>query len=134
MQQMEENITSADRAAVGSLTAADQELVGKVRVAYQALSPVPCTSCRYCMPCPNGVDIPRNFAVLNDGVMYDKLDSARHGYHWIPRDQTEAILASSCIGCCECEELCPQGIPISKWMPYIHEVFGAGKPYTGAPV
>ena len=134
MPQMEENIASADHAAIGSLTAADQELFNKVREAYKSLSPVPCTSCRYCMPCPNGVDIPRNFAVLNDGVMYGNLEAARHGYHFIPRDQTEAILASSCISCGDCEELCPQGILISKWMPYIHEVLGEGKPYTGAPV
>jgi uncharacterized protein len=134
MPQMMENVANAERAAVDALTADDLALFPKVQEAYKALSPIPCTGCRYCMPCPNGVDIPRNFAVLNDGVMYDKLEASRRGYHWVPRDQTDAILASSCIGCCECEDKCPQAIPISKWMPYIHEVLGEGKPYTGAPV
>lgn len=134
MAQMVENVANADREAVGALTPAELALFPKIQEAYKALSPVPCTGCRYCMPCPNGVDIPRNFAVLNDGIMYDKLEASRRGYRFIPRDQTEAILASSCISCCECEDKCPQAIPISKWMPYIHEVLGEGKPYQGAPV
>jgi predicted aldo/keto reductase-like oxidoreductase len=134
MAQMQENIASAEQALIGSLTSAEIELVSKVCQAYQLLSPVPCTSCRYCLPCPNGVDIPRNFAILNDGIMYGKLDGSRRDYKWIPPGKDETILASACIGCCECESKCPQGIPISKWMPYIHETLAEGKPYTGAPV
>jgi predicted aldo/keto reductase-like oxidoreductase len=38
------------------------------------------------------------------------------------------------VQCRECEELCPQGIPISEWMPSVHEVLGEGKPYEACPL
>jgi len=124
MQHVTENIASAEKSSIGVLTAEDLAVVDKVRAAYENLCPIPCTQCRYCMPCPNGVDIPRNFSTLNGGIMYDKLDDARQGYNrWIPEDAR----ASQCIQCRECEEKCPQSIPISEWMPVIQEVLGEGK-------
>ena len=129
MQQMVENVASAEQAAVGILSPEEVELVGKVRDTYESLRAVPCTSCEYCMPCPNGVDIPRSFAILNSGLMYGDMDDARRRYTQFMRGQDESILASSCIGCLECEQQCPQGIPISQWMPYVHAILGEGKPY-----
>jgi predicted aldo/keto reductase-like oxidoreductase len=127
MQQVEENVASADASGIGLLSAEDLALYDQVREKYKTLCPIPCTACRYCMPCPNGVDIPRNFAVYNEGVMYDKPDAARDGYNnWTP----EEAQASQCIQCRECEEKCPQSIPISEWMPIVHEVLGEGKPYV----
>ncbi len=132
MEQVKENIASAERSAVGSLGAAELALVEKVKAAYDDLKAAPCTGCAYCMPCPNGVDIPRAFSILNSGLMYTGLEDARKRYVHLNRDQTADILASSCIGCQECEQNCPQQLPISEWMPYIHEVLGEGKPYDPA--
>jgi predicted aldo/keto reductase-like oxidoreductase len=84
------------------------------------------------MPCPNGVDIPRNMAVFNAGLMYGTLEEAKNRYHSLNRDQTDVILGSSCVQCLDCESLCPQGIPISEWMPYIHEILDKGRPYDPA--
>ena len=78
------------------------------------------------MPCPNGVDIPRNFALFQSGVMYDQIEEARKWYGRGP----EAERASACISCHECEEKCPQHIVISEWMPRLHEVLGEGKPFA----
>ncbi len=129
MQQMEENVASAGRAEVGSLSAAEIELVGKVRDQYEALKAVDCTGCGYCMPCPNGVDIPRNFSIVNNGLMFGSLDEARQRYVTINKDQDPKILGSSCIQCLECEDKCPQSIHISEWMPYLHQVLAEGKAY-----
>ncbi len=127
MQQVEENVASADASAINTLTAEDLALIEQVREKYEALCPIPCTKCEYCMPCPNGVDIPRNFTVYNQGVMYDKADYVRQGYkNWIPEEER----ASACIQCGECEELCPQSILISEWMPIVHAVLGEGQPYV----
>jgi predicted aldo/keto reductase-like oxidoreductase len=127
MQHVEENVASAEVSGVGSLSAEELALFDQVREKYQKLCPIPCTKCGYCMPCPNGVNIPRNFEVYNEGVMYDKPDSARDGYNnWIP----EEMRASQCIQCRECEEKCPQSIVISEWMSIVHEVLGEGKPYV----
>jgi len=127
MQHVEENVASAEVSGVGSLSAEELALFDQVREKYKELCPIPCTKCGYCMPCPNGVDIPRNFEVYNEGVMYDKPDSARTGYTvWT----SEEVRASQCIQCRECEEKCPQSIVISEWMPIVHEVLGEGKPYV----
>ncbi len=126
MDHVRENVACADTAGTHVLTTEELALVGRVRAKYRELCPIPCTRCGYCMPCPNGVDIPRNFEAYNEGVMYAKPDHARQAYTWIPEDER----ASACVQCRECEELCPQGIPISEWMPIVHEVLGEGKPYV----
>jgi predicted aldo/keto reductase-like oxidoreductase len=125
MQHVEENVVSGGAASVNAFSAGELALVEQVREEYQELCPIPCTKCGYCMPCPNGVDIPRNFDVYNQGRMYDKTDWARQGYRWIDEEKR----ASACIQCRECEDKCPQSIPISEWMPVVHEVLGEGKAY-----
>jgi uncharacterized protein len=132
MQQMIDNVVYASRSAVGCMTADDLETVVQARREYEALTPAPCTACGYCMPCPNGVDIPRNLGILNSGVMYDNLADARKRYRSFMRDQNESILADNCIACLDCEEQCPQNIPISEWMPYLHDVLDKGRPYDRA--
>jgi len=126
MKQVEENVASADVSAINSLSPAELALIERVGAKYRRLSPIPCTQCGYCMPCPNGVDIPRNLTVYNQGAMYEKLDQSRETYNiWIP----EANRASACIHCGECEEKCPQGISISEWMERVHAVLGEGQSY-----
>ena len=125
MAQVEQNVAAAERSSVGMLNEEELALVARVRDKYDELCPVPCTQCGYCMPCPNGVNIPRNFSLFNIGVMYDKFPEARRGY---ARMQEESR-ASACIQCRECEEKCPQSILISEWMPLMHEVLGEGRPY-----
>ena len=127
IEQVQENVASADRAGVDPLTAEELALFDQVRGKYRALCPIPCTKCGYCMPCPNGVNIPRNFETYNEGAMYDKPATARHAYTtWMPENER----ASQCIQCRQCEELCPQSIPISAWMPIVQQVLGEGKPYV----
>jgi predicted aldo/keto reductase-like oxidoreductase len=132
MQQVEENVVSADASAVGTLTAEELALVERVRARFEELCPIPCTQCEYCMPCPNGVNIPRNLKTYNGGLIYEKLDQARGIYRWLSQDMNAG--ADACIQCRECEDKCPQSIPISEWMPVVHEVLGEGKPYDACPM
>jgi len=128
MEHVTENVASANVSAPHTLMAEELALVGRVRDKYrEELCPIPCTKCGYCMPCPNGVNIPRNFEIYNEGVMYDKHDHARRAYEVL----SEGERASACVQCRECEELCPQNIPISEWMVRVHEVLGEGQPYPG---
>jgi predicted aldo/keto reductase-like oxidoreductase len=126
MQQVQENIASANRSGTNILSEADLALVARVRDQYQQLCPIPCTDCKYCMPCPNGVNIPHNFSMFNGGAMYNKWEDARKGY---TGRFPEPERASACIQCRECEDKCPQKIEISQWMPYVHQVLGEGKPH-----
>ena len=124
MEQVVQNVESAKNSGIHRLTKDELALIAKVREAYQHLQPIPCTKCGYCMPCPNGVDIPLNFEIYNDGVRFDQLNRARKNY---PRNIPEGARASACTRCRECEKECPQDIPISEWMPRVHEELGGGK-------
>ena len=127
MEQVEQNLVSADNSRVGLLTEEELALIPDVRKRYNDLCPIPCTKCRYCMPCPNGVDIPRNFEIYNSGLMYGNAAEADRAYNeWME----EELRASACIQCRECEEKCPQSILISEWMPNVHAVLAEGQPYV----
>ncbi|MEM2087490.1 MAG: aldo/keto reductase [Thermoproteota archaeon] len=116
MEQVKQNIEFASRSGVGLLTEEDLKLVARVHAAYKELRPIPCTKCGYCMPCPNGVDIPWNFEVYNNGVAYNSMGASKWAYNNnIPAEKR----ASACVGCRTCEEKCPQKIKISEWMPKI---------------
>ena len=112
MEQVVQNIESSEHSAVGLLTQAELDLVARVREAYRSLRPIPCTECRYCEPCPNRVDIPRVFQMYNDGIMLDARERARFLYTL----QSESERAHNCADCGECEEACPQQIPIRDWL------------------
>ena len=113
LQHVTENVASAHRSGVGSLTSEETDLIDKVVEAYRELSPIPCTKCQYCMPCPNGVNIPGVFGVYNDAVMYNDVNRARMLYQIrIPKDEQ----AHNCVACEECLEKCPQEIEIIDWL------------------
>jgi uncharacterized protein len=127
MQQVEENLDSANDSGLGKLNAEELAVVAKVRETYNQISPIPCTKCEYCLPCPNGVNIPRNFEVYNQGAVYNDAEGARSEYkHWV----ADAEKASVCIQCQECEPKCPQHIQISDWMPVVDSVLGLKQPYV----
>ena len=113
MQHVEENLEYADRSRPGLLTADELALVARVRDLYRELSPIPCTSCRYCMPCPQGVAIPEVFGLYNDAHMYEQPRS-RSSSSTRVLDENER--ADQCTACGECVEKCPQGIAIPEWL------------------
>ena len=116
MTQVEENLGFADRSGVGSFGSADQALIADVKEKYSVRIAIPCSKCNYCMPCPNGLNIPANFEFYNYAHLYDNVADARFRYGLF---LTEAQRASACIACGLCEEMCPQGIAISEWMPKV---------------
>jgi predicted aldo/keto reductase-like oxidoreductase len=118
MEQVQQNLESANRSGVGTLMREETDLVAQVQTAYKALESIPCTKCGYCQPCPNGVNIPRNFELYNQAVAYntESLSKALYNYH-MPKGER----ADACIACGECEDKCPQQIEISEWMGRVHE-------------
>ena len=120
-QQVEENLVSAGVAAASQLSPEELALVEQVRAKTQELCAVPCTHCDYCQPCPNKVNIPRLFELYNNASMYNVLDESRREYSHMPMEER----ADMCLDCDECEVKCPQHIPISAWMPQVHEALRA---------
>jgi len=126
MEHVVENVAIADRSGPGILTADEVALIERVREAYRELSPVPCTSCGYCMPCSSGVEIRRIFELYNDAVMYDDLATAQRIYG-IPILLKEEQRADQCVECGECVDACPQNIPIPEWLQKAHALLASGK-------
>ncbi len=119
LKQVEENLESARRSGINNLSDLDKEAISNVRKKYRSRIAVPCTNCKYCMPCPHGVDIPGNFEVFNLAHLHDDLRDARNRYKIYLSDSERS---DRCIACRECEEKCPQKIPVSEWMPKINEL------------
>lgn len=70
-----------------------------------------CTGCNYCMPCPAGVNIPRNFRIWNTYHMYQNYNMVKHAWE---NDLGEAAQAKNCIKCGKCEKACPQKLSIRE--------------------
>lgn len=119
--QVDENCASADRSGVGTLSDGELETLEAIAEVYRRRMAVPCTACRYCMPCPFGVDIPQNFAIWNNVSMQDR------GFHqWrIKRSYRRLVRspgkvnrehpngsAAVCTKCRKCVPKCPQNIDI----------------------
>lgn len=118
-EQVEQNLKSAETAR--PLTKEEMDMISRIKASYLGRATIPCTKCGYCMPCPNNVDIPENFSLYNESVIYDALDALRFQYsHFFD----EGSHADKCIGCRVCEENCPQKIQISEWMPKVAETLG----------
>ncbi len=122
MEQVVENVAVTSRSAPKILADEELALYDRVREAYQGLGPIPCTSCGYCMPCPTGVEIPRNFEIYNDAKMYDDMRIGRFYYRGGRLEDGQR--ADQCTECGECVDACPQEIPIPEWLKKVHEELG----------
>ncbi|MFX1567924.1 MAG: aldo/keto reductase [Promethearchaeota archaeon] len=140
MQQVKENIESANNSVNNSLSEEELHTIFELRDAYDKYDLVPCTSCRYCLPCPQGVSIPWVFRFLNDLGYWGEERKARISFFYDRMAKTKEALeeglskgdevdgaASLCIQCGECLEKCPQQIDIPDIMEKANAIFEEGK-------
>lgn len=113
IQMIEENIQTADSTEIGELTEKEEKLLKDVVKSINEKMKVPCTGCRYCMPCPKNVDIPGTFAAYNKCYTENKLWGIIE-YVMCTEIRKEKTSASNCIECGKCETHCPQHIQIRK--------------------
>ncbi len=111
--QVEENIRIAADGQANTLTREELALIQEAKAIYQARTRVNCTGCGYCLPCPSGVAIPANFEQLNNLAIYRDGEAANFFYFHILKEEQRA---SHCQECGQCEELCPQHIPIQAML------------------
>ncbi|MFX1402825.1 MAG: aldo/keto reductase [Promethearchaeota archaeon] len=109
-EQVKKNIVVADSAEPDSLTVHEEVLISRVREAYRTLIPIPCSSCRACMPCPIGIDVPRIFELYNDAIIYSDIETARSIY----RLEQHAI--DICTECAACAKACAKKIAVLDWL------------------
>jgi predicted aldo/keto reductase-like oxidoreductase len=110
---IEENCKIASDAKAGSFGESEFELLSKVKGYINETFKVNCTGCRYCMPCPKGIDIPGIFSCYNRMYSDNKATGREDYFHTIAlhREPADATL---CVGCGKCEKHCPQNIPIRE--------------------
>jgi predicted aldo/keto reductase-like oxidoreductase len=112
--QVEENVRIASTAAPNSLKEEDLQMLERVKTEIRAKTPVNCTACGYCLPCPYGVDIPSCFSYFNNWSMYggnhiiELYTMALDGF------EAQPSKAGVCKQCGACEKKCPQNLPIRK--------------------
>jgi predicted aldo/keto reductase-like oxidoreductase len=121
LEQVKDNLASACRSRVGCLNEEERALISRAQGRYKELSPIPCTRCGYCLPCPNGVNIPINFELFNNASVFQEstVVLCRNLYYFLP----ETERASACQACATCEDCCPQQIPIGELMGKVQHYF-----------
>lgn len=123
IEQVEENLACAEASGIGLMTDAEIRFLERVRVEYEKKTVIPCTDCRYCLPCPQGVAIPRVFEHYNLYAVYEELKTAKEQYAFLGDESN----ASLCNRCGQCEVNCPQHIEIMDWLEKSHELLGGEK-------
>jgi uncharacterized protein len=135
-KMIRENCESADNSGINSLTAKEQEVIEKLTEEFRKRIAVPCTSCSYCMPCPQGVNIPQNFACLNNATLERsrfRRIMTRRTYRKMKSKKVKVNIenpngnAALCVECGVCVEKCPQKIQIPKELEKVKHEMGKRK-------
>ncbi|MFZ7138340.1 MAG: aldo/keto reductase [archaeon] len=134
-QMVDENCVSADKSEANSFTEQNQKVVESLAEVYRKRLAVPCTACGYCMPCPEGVNIPQNFACLNNASLETnrlRRIMAKRAYKKLANTKEKLDKnnpngnADLCIQCNQCVPKCPQQINIPKQLLKVKEKLGKG--------
>jgi predicted aldo/keto reductase-like oxidoreductase len=120
MKHVVENVAYADNSEPCTLTDKELSLIEDAKKAYLKLGFIGCTACRYCMPCPQGVNIPEILGLYNEYYMIGQNDEIKQKY-W--EKITPESHSSNCVSCGVCEEQCPQELPIRKFMAETNRIF-----------
>ena len=127
MEHVRENLAYAEQGVANSLSPPELAVIETMRDTFASRVKVPCTGCRYCMPCEHGVDIPSCFMYYNQAYAYEARENATGVYLWALNGTFSRGVpgyASCCVQCGECEEKCPQGLPIREHLKEVGEYFG----------
>ncbi|MBU4293928.1 MAG: 4Fe-4S dicluster domain-containing protein, partial [Actinobacteria bacterium] len=121
MEMVEENLKTANGAYM--LTEKESAIINKFLSQKELGELIPCTNCKYCLPCPSNVNIPKTLKLMNYYTVTGLKANASWQYKDIVLDNTSK-LADSCTECGECEEKCPQGIKIVDKLKESHNALG----------
>ncbi|MBN2056616.1 aldo/keto reductase [bacterium] len=122
LEQVRDNLEIERRAK--HMEDRDLDAVRGIMTHLKSLGRNYCTACRYCMPCPQGVNIPLIFSIKIGFDVYGMEALSRDRYDqigtikWMP-----GAKAGACIRCGECEPKCPQKIPIIEQLRECAELF-----------
>ena len=108
-EQIEDNLRIFDTVEPGVMGTDELKLMADVRTAYLTRTKIGCTGCRYCMPCPNGVNIPGTFSVWNNVSLYGIDPKQDFDFRQMVE---KGEIPENCVACGACEAACPQHLAI----------------------
>ena len=125
-EQVQQNVAYAESGFPDSLSQEELNILREAETEYKKRIRIPCTGCRYCMPCSSNVSIPECFEMYNQGCMFDAPEVASINYNIGLGGMLTGCpgFASQCQECDDCEEKCPQGIPIREHLKKVAAYFG----------
>jgi predicted aldo/keto reductase-like oxidoreductase len=121
IEQVKENIEIANRSTVNSMSDYDKQIMREISREYNSLKGNDCTQCMYCMPCPEGVDIPNCFKEYNIAKMLNNPSASAMQYFSLISEESRP---NNCTKCNKCLRLCPQMINIPEELDKVYELFG----------
>jgi predicted aldo/keto reductase-like oxidoreductase len=141
MQHVLDNVDSASKSGIGILNEEELQTIAKLREGFEKYTYVQCTSCGYCKPCPNDVNIPQVLRLLNEAYYWGdspQMQRIAFFYNYMKKTKEDIETAKAngdeadgaailCIQCGECLEKCPQQIDIPEMMEKANEIFEEGK-------
>lgn len=136
-KMVEENCLSADKSGISHLSTEENRIIEELADISRKKIIVPCTACHYCMPCPSGVDIPQNFAFLNNKSFNSESNfmtkmtqwSIARNYKKLAKNKNQLAVkknkgrASLCVKCNVCIAKCPQKLAIPNELEKVTAVF-----------
>ncbi len=123
IEMVEQNVQTASNTA--ELTAVELDSINSAMEQNKKLADLYCTGCNYCMPCPQEVNIPLNFQLMNYHKVYGLTEHAKGAYQQIGKfDWMKGKQASECIDCGICEEKCPQKLNIREQLKETAKTLG----------
>ncbi|MDR1083447.1 MAG: aldo/keto reductase [Deltaproteobacteria bacterium] len=125
MAQVEENLALAEKYRPEIFTDKEEAAVNKVRDFFKRRLQADCTGCGYCLPCPSGVEIPKNINFLNQFFLFDSQDAKDRCRYFYGIQVNQEERAENCVSCGECEEKCPQHLAIPKYLSKTAELYQA---------
>lgn len=121
-ENVEENLRVASEAEPNSLTEKELKLIDEVKNDFKERIKVNCTGCEYCMPCPGGVNIPKNFSCYNEYSTFVTNETEKE-LKSIYNQVAESERADKCLKCGKCEKVCPQGIKVREELENVAKLF-----------
>ncbi len=118
VEQTVDNLRIFDTVEAGCMDESEKQLIANVRDAYNSRIKVGCTGCAYCMPCPQGVDIPGAFSIWNNASLYGGLEKGNKGY---ARMEEKGCAPTNCVECGACMAACPQNFDIIEMLKNVTE-------------
>ena len=124
LEMVEENAKVAS--VGGRLTEAELERITSMMSEHKKLAELYCTGCNYCKPCPQGINIPYIFELMNYHRIYGLTDFARGEYKEAREGKTweKTKTAEACVECGTCESKCPQHIEIIRQLKETEAALG----------